>query len=107
MCKLEEEPAMHNSKTYFKSTYVYRKTFWTACYRRQAILITNIVLKAFHKSLKHVYLKRIKINVLMFHCVFTLSSERNTTIIIVLYDICDLLLLFTYLFIYLNFYTIQ
>jgi len=57
MCKLEEEPTTHNFKTYSINTFVYRKKFWTACYRRQAMLNTNIVLEAFHKTLKHVYLK--------------------------------------------------
>ncbi|XP_022168117.1 uncharacterized protein LOC111032183 [Myzus persicae] len=57
LCKLEEEPAMHNFKAYFQSTYVHRKKLWAACYRRQAMLNTNMVLEAFHKTLKHVYLK--------------------------------------------------
>ncbi|KAL4156139.1 hypothetical protein QTP88_000174 [Uroleucon formosanum] len=57
LCKLEEEPAMHNFKAYFVSTYVHRKKLWAACYRRQAMINTNMVLEAFHKTLKHVYLK--------------------------------------------------
>ncbi|CAI6354418.1 unnamed protein product [Macrosiphum euphorbiae] len=67
-CKLEEEPAMHNFKAYFVSTYVHRKKLWAACYRRQAMLNTILVLEAFHKTLKHVYLKGKKINGLMLCC---------------------------------------
>ncbi|KAE9523139.1 hypothetical protein AGLY_016453 [Aphis glycines] len=68
LCKLEEEFAMHNFRAYFVSTYVPRKKLWAACYRCQVMLITNMVLEAIHKTLKHVYLKGKKNNGLMLYC---------------------------------------
>ncbi|KAF0754169.1 SWIM-type domain-containing protein [Aphis craccivora] len=55
--KLEEEPTLHSFKTYFLSHYVHRKQLWAACYRHEAMLNTNMVLEAFHKTLKYEYLK--------------------------------------------------
>ncbi|XP_022169811.1 uncharacterized protein LOC111033408, partial [Myzus persicae] len=55
--KLEEEQALHSFKAYFVSHYVHRKQLWAACYRQEAMLNTNMVLEAFHKTLKYVYLK--------------------------------------------------
>lgn len=55
--KLEEEPTLHSFKAYFLSHYVHRKQLWAACYRHEAMLNTNMVLEAFHKTLKYVYLK--------------------------------------------------
>ncbi|KAF0688406.1 SWIM-type domain-containing protein, partial [Aphis craccivora] len=52
-----EEPALHNFKTYFERTYLHRKKLWAACYRHEVMLNINMVLEAFHKTLKHVYLK--------------------------------------------------
>jgi len=67
LCKLEEEPALHDFKAYFVSHYVYRKKLWAACYRQQVMLNTNMVLEAFHKTLKYVYLKGKKTNDLMYY----------------------------------------
>lgn len=55
--KLEEEPAFHIFKAYFVSHYVHRKQLRAACYRQEAMLNTNMVLEAFYKTLKYVYLK--------------------------------------------------
>jgi len=38
------------------SHYVHRKQLWAACYRQEAMLNTNMVLEAFQKILKYVYL---------------------------------------------------
>lgn len=79
LCKLEEEPALHNFKTYFERTYVHRKKLWAACYRHQVMLNTNMVLEAFHKTLKHVYLKGKKnqrLDVLLWHLLKSLRDKN-------------------------------
>lgn len=62
LSKLDQEPEMRNFKIYFENTYVNRKKLWAACYRHQVMLNTNMVLEAFHKTLKHTYLKGKKIS---------------------------------------------
>lgn len=77
--KLEEEPTLHNFKAYFERTYVHRKKLWAACYRHQIMLITNMVLEAFHKTLKHVYLKGKKnqrLDVLLWHLLKSLRDKN-------------------------------
>jgi len=77
LCKLKEEPALHNFKAYFVNHYVNRKKLWAACYRHQVMLNTNMVLEAFHKTLKYVYLKAKKnqrLDVLLWHL---LKSVRD------------------------------
>ncbi|XP_029348723.1 uncharacterized protein LOC103311925 [Acyrthosiphon pisum] len=79
LSKLEEEPALHNFKTYFERTYVHRKKLWAACYRHQVMLNTNMVLEAFHKTLKHVYLKGKKnqrLDVLLWHLLKSLRDKN-------------------------------
>lgn len=61
---------MQNFKEYFTSDYVHRKKLWAGCYRHQVMFNTNMVLEAFHKTLKHVYLKGKKnqrLDVLLWH----------------------------------------
>ena len=42
---------------YFTTYYVARKSQWAACYRKGAQLNTNMYVEAFHRLLKHVYMK--------------------------------------------------
>lgn len=55
--KLATDPQLQEFKKYFVSTYVPRKELWAVCYRKHLMLNTNMVLEAFHKVLKYIYLK--------------------------------------------------
>lgn len=57
LSKLDEEPVLHGFKAYFVSHYVPHKKLWAACYRHKVMIHNINVLEAFHKVLKHVYLK--------------------------------------------------
>lgn len=43
--------------TYFISNYELRKREWASCYRKNAMVNTNMYVEAFHRVLKHVYMK--------------------------------------------------
>lgn len=77
--KLKEEPALHSFKAYFVSHYVHRKQLWAQCYRHEAMLNTNMVLEAFHKTLKYVYLKRKKnqrLDILLWNLLKTVRDKN-------------------------------
>ena len=42
---------------YFETHYAYKKEQWAACYRKDALINTNMHTEAFHRVLKYVYLR--------------------------------------------------
>ena len=58
---------------YFTSNYLNRKQEWAACFRKGSTVNTNMFVEAFHRVLKHVYLKGVA-NKRMDHCIITLMK---------------------------------
>ena len=62
---------------YFDKYYVKRKQQWAGCYRKSSFINTNMYVEAFHRVLKHVYMKG-KVNKRVDKCVHVLMRyERD------------------------------
>ena len=55
--QLKSSAKTMNFAEYFTTYYAARKSQWAACYRKGAQLNTNMYVEAFHRLLKHVYMK--------------------------------------------------
>ena len=56
---------------YFQTYYAINKEQWAACYRKEALVNTNMYMEAFHRVLKYVYMKG-KVNKRVDNCVYIL-----------------------------------
>ena len=52
-----KSPTASEFSDYFIKYYVHRKSQWAACYRKGCQLNTNMYVEAFHRVLKHIYMK--------------------------------------------------
>ena len=58
---------------YFDTHYVRRKQQWAGCYRKSSFINTNMYVEAFHRVLKHVYMKG-KVNKRVDKCIHILMK---------------------------------
>ena len=50
-------PLTKEFSNYFNSHYANRKQQWALCYRKYSHINTNMYVEAFHRVLKHIYMK--------------------------------------------------
>ena len=55
--QLAKSPTTSEFSDYFTKYYIPRKCQWAACYRKGSQLNTNMYVEAFHRLLKHIYMK--------------------------------------------------
>ena len=55
--QLAKSPAASKFSDYFIKYYIPRKCQWAVCYRKGSRLNTNMYVEAFHRVLKHIYMK--------------------------------------------------
>ena len=55
--QLSRSPSTSQFYDYFNTYYIPRKSQWAACYRKGSQQNTNMYVEAFHRLLKHIYMK--------------------------------------------------